>query len=217
MKPAVLTIDLEFIKSQNIPTDLDTYGVFDFNLNTVPQNAFSFINRLVVDCKEEDNPIHFKIGATLPQILAYIVIKCGDEYLTYSRAKGAETRLHGSSSLGFGGHVDIQDSYALAVKHNRTDITYQDILEEATYRELSEELNFTSDLDFKVNKIIVDMTNSVGQVHVGLPIIVELDSKDEIKADPAEIALPEWKSKDQLVQDLDTYENWSQLVINNLL
>lgn len=211
MKPAVLCISRNELTKQNI--DTEGYGIFPFNLTNVPQDGFHFVNRKVVDSSESD---WFKIGCELPQILAYITVKCGNEYLTYSRAKGAEARLHGTLSLGFGGHCDIDDSYALVNLTGNLDITYQDILKYSSSRELEEELHFTKDIEFKTDSIILDTTNDVGKVHLGLPILIEINSKDDIKADPSEISLPEWKTKDQLVSEINSYENWSQLIINSL-
>lgn len=215
MKPAVLCISRDALSKQNIPTEGS--DIFDLDFDNLAQDAFSFINRNIVDCSEENNPSYYTIGTLFPQILAYTVIKHKDKYLTYSRAKGAETRLHGSLSLGFGGHVDIQDGYALANLVHSADIQFQDIIVEAAYRELEEELTFNSDADFIIDKIIVDTTNNVGHVHVGLPIVLELDSEKEVKADPNEIALPVWKTKEELLEELDLFENWSKLVINKLL
>lgn len=213
MKPAVLCISRNELTKQNI--DTEGYGIFPFDLINVPQDGFHFVNRKVVDA-QSTIPEWFKIGCELPQILAYITVKCGDEYLTYSRSKGAETRLHGTLSLGFGGHVDIQDSYALVNLTGELNITYQDILKYSASRELEEELNFIKDFEFKTNSIILDTTNDVGKVHLGLPIFVEINSKDDVKADPSEISLPEWKTKEQLLSEISSYENWSQLVINSL-
>lgn len=99
MKPAVLCISRNTLTTQGIPT-VDAQGIYPFALDQVVEDQFHFINRAVVDSTHSQ---HFAIGCELPQILAYCVIKCGDEYLTYSRAKGAESRLHGTLSLGFGG------------------------------------------------------------------------------------------------------------------
>ena len=44
------------------------------------------------------------------QIIPYVVLRCGGNYLTYTRgATGGESRLHAKISMGFGGHVDLPD------------------------------------------------------------------------------------------------------------
>ena len=95
--------------------------------------------------------------------------------------------------------------------------SYAETICRGTERELREEL----ELDFEVdanyfNHIIIDTTNSVGLVHVGLPFILELDSKDGTIIDFSEIHLPVWKTKEQLLNEIDQYENWSKLVIEQL-
>ena len=201
MKPAVLCINRDFLpKTEN--------NLIDFDFESIPQNAFHFINRNVADSDKEN---YYEIAKQLPQILGYVVVKCVDKYLSYSRKKGAESRLHGSLSIGFGGHVDIDDFDI----NSKT--PYQNSLYLSVKRELEEELSFKGEVSTSFTKAIIDLTNPVGNVHVGLPTLIELRTKDQVFADPNEISEPEWVTKEQLTTSLDLYENWSKILIEQYL
>lgn len=201
MKPAVLCVTRDLLPKGE--------GLIPFSINSIPNNHFHFINRSVADIKAEENENLFHVAKNLPQILGYVVIKCGEEYLTYSRKKGAEARLHGSLSIGFGGHVDITDF---------GEEGYKGALISSTKRELKEELNLEvilSEDSFK--NLLVDLKNSVGEVHVGLPLIIEIDDKDFITTDLNEISSPLWVLKEDLVKDVNQFENWSQILIESFI
>ncbi len=201
MKPAVLCVTRDLLPKGE--------GLIPFSINSIPNNHFHFINRSVADIKAEENENLFHVAKNLPQILGYVVIKCGEEYLTYSRKKGAEARLHGSLSIGFGGHVDITDF---------GEEGYKGALISSTERELKEELNLEvilSEDSFK--NLLVDLKNSVGEVHVGLPLIIEIDDKDFITTDLNEISSPLWVLKEDLVKDVNQFENWSQILIESFI
>lgn len=208
MKPKVLCIDREALQQQDIPHH--TSGIFPFNLNNVSLEDFHFLNRKLVDSK--DNKVYQDIGYLLPQILPYITIMDLDgNYLTYSR-NGTETRLHGSRSLGIGGHIDIDDMYDNEV------LVVNSILEtiaQSTFRELQEEVDISAAIDINLlNRIIVDTTNSVGGVHVGLTTALIVD-RDTIQPQE-ELHDPQWLSVEELKANIDEYENWSKLIIEGL-
>ena len=208
MKPMVLCIDREALQQQDIP--YHTSGIFPFNLNNVSLEDFHFINRKLVDSK--DNKVYQNIGYLLPQILPYITIMDLDgNYLTYSR-NGTETRLHGSRSIGIGGHIDIYDMYDYEVW------VVNSILEtiaQSTFRELQEEVGISAAIDINLlDRIIVDTTNSVGKVHVGLSttLIVERNTIHPQE----ELHDAKWFTVDELKTNIDEYENWSKLIIEGL-
>lgn len=199
MKPMVLCISRTALYEQNIPHHgMDLY---DFDLTQVKDDDYHFINRKVVDNK--DNDVYQNIGFHLPQILPYIAITDGKgNYLSYSR-KGSETRLHGSKSIGIGGHVDITDLDTTDIK--KTIYT-------ATDRELFEEAHIPLYQEYQFNKIIVDTSNSVGCVHVGL--FTTLVYPNVIPQE--ELYNAEWLSLEELISNIHSYENWSRIVINGL-
>lgn len=207
-KPAALCISRSALTEQGIPAN-NAHGIYPVNMDAISPASYHFINRAVVDDPDEDS-VNNIIGKHLPQLLAYCIIKCGNEYLTYSRKKGAEERLHGSLSLGFGGHVDIEDyeytsSYANSILHSAG-------------RELREELDLHVPLlPTQFSTVIVDQTNPVGSVHVGLPAIIKLDSKKGVTPNESEIHEAKWQTLEQIKEELEFYEGWSKLVITHLL
>lgn len=182
--------------------------LYEYDFSMIDPKHIHLLNRSICDSKL---PQHSYIAETLPQVLPYCVVRCGDEYLTYSRAKGAETRLHGSLSLGFGGHIDLVD-----VVDGKVD------LYKALHRELQEELHLKNRLcqSYDViitTRILVDTTNPVGKVHIGFLYELVLENKEQVNPDPAEIHLPVWKSVTDLQQEYASYENWSSTIINMYL
>lgn len=202
-KPMVLCIARSALVEQNIP--LEGNGIFPFDLKEVDFQDFQFINRKVCDDKDDTSWNHL-LATVFPQILPYIAIMDLDgNYLTYSR-NGTETRLHGSRSIGIGGHIDIDET-----AHNDLVST----IIKATHRELQEEINVSAMFDIALlSRIIVDTTNSVGRVHVGLTttLIAEQDSIQPQE----ELHDPQWLSVEELKANIDQYENWSKLIIGEL-
>lgn len=207
-KPMVLCIEREALQQQDIP--YNTSGIFPFNLSNVSSENFHFLNRKLVDNK--DNKVYQDIGYLLPQILPYIAIMDLDgNYLTYSR-NGTETRLHGSRSIGIGGHIDIYDFYDEDYHLFNSPI---ETIAQATHRELVEEINVTAMFDTTLlDRIIVDTTNSVGKVHVGLTTTI-IAERDTIQPQE-ELHDPQWLSVEELKATIDQYENWSKLIIGEL-
>ena len=207
MKPMVLCISRDALTEQSIPPSVQ--GIFPFNLDKVNPEDFHFINRKIVD---SDKELYKNMAYYFPQILPYIAVTDGEgKYLTYSR-NGTETRLHGSRSLGIGGHIDIYDFYDEDYQLFNSPI---ETIAQATHRELQEEVNVSAMFDMGLlSRIIVDTTNSVGKVHVGLTttIIAEQDSIQPQE----ELHDPQWLSVEELKANIDQYENWSKLIIGEL-
>lgn len=207
----VLCIDRFALEEQNIP--IEANGIYPFDLNKVDFEDFQFINRKVCDDKNEHTFNH-SVGYRFPQILPYITVTDGEgKYLSYSR-NGTETRLHGSRSIGIGGHIDIVDIYDpdYEVLNNIKETIIQ-----ATIRELEEEINLLCDGDWLVSKtnlgkLIVDTTNPVGEVHVGLfsKLVYPHAQPQE------ELHDAKWLTVEELKANIDEYENWSKLIIEGL-
>ena len=209
MKPMVLCISRDALTEQSIPPSVQ--GIFPFNLDKVSPEDFHFINRKIVD---SDKKLYKNMAYYFPQILPYITVTDGEgKYLSYSR-NGTETRLHGSRSIGIGGHIDIVDMYDpdYEVLNNIKETIIQ-----ATIRELEEEINLLCDGDWLVSKtnlgkLIVDTTNPVGEVHVGLfsKLVYPHAQPQE------ELHDAKWLTVDELKASIDEYENWSKLIIEGL-
>ena len=208
-KPMVLCIDRFALEKQNIP--LSANGIYPFDLQQVDAQDYQFINRKVCDDKDEHTFNH-SVGYRFPQILPYIAITDGKgKYLSYSR-NGAETRLHGSRSLGIGGHIDIYDFYDEDYHLFNSPI---ETITQATHRELQEEINVSAMFDTALlSRVIVDTTNSVGKVHVGLTTTIIAKQQDIQPQE--ELHDPQWLTVEELKANIDQYENWSKLIIGEL-
>ena len=205
-KRMVLCISRDALTEQTIPPSVQ--GIFPFNLDKVSSEDFHFINRKVVD---SDKELYKNMAYYFPQILPYIAVMDTDgKYLTYSR-NGTETRLHGSRSLGIGGHIDINDiSFG-----GNSNFDYLGTVISGIMRELYEEINLdltSSNTPIILDKLIVDTTNSVGKVHVGLfTTLVYPEAKPQ-----EELHDPQWLTVEELKANIDQYENWSKLIIGEL-
>ena len=142
------------------------------------------------------------------QIIPYLVVRCGNRCLHYVRGKsGGEARLHAKGSIGIGGHINDGDTHAAhfdAAAYNR-----------AVERELHEELIIPPGYRNRIAALLNDDSNPVGQVHLGIVHIIEVDSPD---IRPREDAIRDIQFLDaaELTARRDTLEGWSQIVLNGL-
>lgn len=200
IKEPVLCISQEALAEQRIPTT--GMGILAFDWDKVDLDHIALLSRSVCD-----NPKHKSVGEYFPQIIPYIVVRNQEgKILTYSRGKGTEDRLHAFRSIGFGGHIDFVDVF----NHPSNLIS---AIQVGADREITEELvadgNITNNI--KPDNIIIDYTNDVGKVHVGVLFDIILD---EVNTDTYEISDAMWLSLDEIKQSSSKYENWSRLVIN---
>lgn len=171
------------------------------------ERHLAFIDRELVDNKED-----LTIGKLFPQIIPVILVQNEDgDYLTYAR-NGNETRLHGSRSLLVGGHVDVEDIVFSSPKET---------IIKSALRELEEEIGLDKfKFDFMYERlipyeyIIYSNQDEVSQVHVGLLAKISVKKEDIKPSD--EIYDVSWLPKEKLILQLDQYEEWSQIVINQL-
>lgn len=136
---------------------------------------------------------------TYKQLISYVVVKNDkDEVLVYTRLKGGgESRLHGQSSIGVGGHMNPSGS-----------LEGDQLLLENTYRELDEEIGVKPE-QLGLIGVINDDTNPVGEVHFGLVYLADIGSQT--------IHITETDTlKVEFVKTFENreYETWSQLIID---
>ena len=156
--------------------------------------------------------------SSLKQLIPYIVvINSGNEVLLYDRApSGGEARLHGQTSLGVGGHINISDIQedgdglpAFVPGH------IVNILKAAN-REIWEELGLKENGNTKgVLKFIGLINNDgddVGKVHLGILFLFFLD-RNEVCEFEEHLHNPRWVNWAGLaaVADKDL-EAWSLLI-----
>ncbi len=153
------------------------------------------------------------------QLIPYVVLKKGDKFVCYKRTnKGGEDRLHDLFSIGWGGHVEIPD-----VKLQYGQIQVMATLEANAARELSEELPGLGDVVSKSwAGLLVDNSNLVGQVHVGVVMIWEVDAlpgdsdSDGLTDQPEDcIANVQLVDSDELFAMRPNLESWSRMLVEH--
>lgn len=146
---------------------------------------------------------------TYKQPIPYCVIRKDSSLYVYERLQaGGETRLHNKLSLGVGGHMNQTDHQ-----------TFEEILRDNLQRELEEELDIqTETKKFTVVGLINDEGNEVGEVHIGVLVILDLDSKATVEVREIEQLKGEWMSLEQLQHPAtyDRLEPWSKFVVDVL-
>ena len=162
-----------------------------------PANHF-FMDRATA----EDDPTH-------KQIIPYCIIRCGDRILNYTRGKaGGEARLHALRSVGVGGHINPIDTGG-----GRTG---PDAYQAAVERELNEELIFEVPHQNRIIGLLNDESNPVGQVHLGIVHLIDVES-DAVHSNEDALADLTFTPLADLNGPLfDKLETWSQACIRHL-
>ena len=149
----------------------------------------------------EDDPSH-------KQIIPYAIFRHGDRILRYVRGKkSGEQRLASKASVGIGGHINQDDADQASLEKD----TYMTGVE----REIDEELTLGGGYTQRVVALINDDSNEVGQVHLGVVHLFDLESP-EIAPGEANIQELELIQRKQLVAESDRLETWSQICVDNL-
>jgi predicted NUDIX family phosphoesterase len=160
-----------------------------------PENNFFLLR----DDAEKD-PSH-------KQIIPYAVFHHEGRLLHYVRGKkSGEQRLASKGSLGIGGHINSEDAGA---EH----------LGRATYetgvdREVNEELKLGGSYTQRIVALLNDDSNEVGQVHLGVVHVFDLDSAD-VAPNEAPITNLEFLTREELAARRDLLESWSQIIFDN--
>jgi predicted NUDIX family phosphoesterase len=150
----------------------------------------------------EEDPSH-------KQLIPYCIFKHGDRVLHYTRGKaGGENRLHAKISVGVGGHINPVD---MGEGRKGAAAYYA-----AVQREIDEELDIKGDYEMRVIGLLNDDSNPVGQVHLGVVHLVELESDEVFSREDALTDLS-WATLGELKSDLfERLETWSQLCVEHL-
>lgn len=162
-----------------------------------PANHF-FMDRAAA----EEDPTH-------KQLIPYCVFRHGDRILHYTRGKsGGEARLHAKISVGVGGHVNPIDTengrFGPAAYHA------------AVAREIAEELDLKGGYRDTIVALLNDDSNPVGQVHLGVIHVIELEN-DEVTSREDALAELSFSSLEDLRGPLfERLETWSQHSIEHL-
>lgn len=162
-----------------------------------PANHF-FMDR----ASAEEDPSH-------KQLIPYCIFRCGDRVLHYTRGKaGGESRLHAKISVGVGGHINPVDTGGGK--------TGPDAYHAAVTREIEEELDLPGNHQHQIIALLNDESNAVGQVHLGIVHLIELDS-DAVSSREDALTDMGFSPLSQLDGEwYDRLETWSQHCIRHL-
>ncbi len=140
------------------------------------------------------------------QLIPYVLLVCDDKILRYRRGRGGEeTRLHGSYSVGIGGHISDEDHGLFS-----TDNGYQDGMR----REVREEVDIDEVKEASV-AVINDDSTDVGYVHFGVVHIMQV-TNEKAAGRRSGIVGPEFIPIVEAVKDASSYESWSRFCLERL-
>lgn len=149
----------------------------------------------------ENDPTH-------KQIIPYALIVHDGRVLHYVRGKKAgEQRLVAKGSIGIGGHMNDTDESLFA-------------LDEAAYRagverEVNEEIRIQTRFTDRIVALLNDDSNEVGQVHLGIVHVFQLDER-QVEKGEAMITSLSFLSREELLARRASLETWSQLCLDAL-
>lgn len=189
-------------------------GIFPIDLNSIDSEAYALLPRHIADNKSDSS---IALGKLFPQILGYVqLVNEQGEILSYAR-KGKEKGLHGLRSIGVGGHVSHEE---LVTAIYRADEPMQlpkltELIQLGLRRELLEEVGIDIGTYMEANQLLVSDSNVTSQVHVGLPMQLNVVESD-ITLEESEFLDARWISVEELKATVDLYEPWSQLIIQHM-
>lgn len=129
----------------------------------------------------------------------------------YRRGKGVgESRLSGNVSIGIGGHIDLVD-----VVHENSVINPIGTILQSMSRELAEEIvleNAGSDLRLGSMGVLLDNSNAVGRVHVGLVILASLPPEADAACREEELETLGFMTPQELLDSGLPLENWTKIL-----
>ena len=191
-----------------------TSGIFPIDLNSIDSEAYALLPRHIADNKSDSS---LALGKLFPQILGYVqLVNEQGEILSYAR-KGKEKGLHGLRSIGVGGHVSHEE---LVTAIYRADEPTQlpkltELIQLGLRRELLEEVGIDIGTFMEANQLLISDSNLTSQVHVGLPMQLNVIESDII-LEESEFLDARWIGIEELKVTVDIYEPWSQLIIQNM-
>lgn len=142
------------------------------------------------------------------QPIPYILVRHNDKVFATRRLQGSgESRLHGKISLGVGGHINPEDYYP---------VTHTII--NALYRELDEELivDHEAGYDVILEGYINDNSNEVSRDHIAIVYSVKVNEAN-VSVKETDKLEGRFYTIEELKENYDNLESWSQLVLDNLL
>ena len=149
-----------------------------------------------------------ELDLSLKQIIPYVILTHAGRVLHYVRGKkGGEKRLTAKGSIGIGGHLNDADENLFSFD--------QRAYLAGVKREVDEELIVQSGYQNHIRAVLNDDSTEVGQVHLGVVHVFELDG-DQVSKREAQITQLTFLTSEELHARRDQLETWSQLCVDNL-
>lgn len=158
-------------------------------------------NAFLARSKAETDP-------SFKQIIPYVLLVHAGKIFHYVRGKKAgEQRLVAKGSIGIGGHINDGDEHLFAMD----EAAYR----EAVAREVAEELHVGCGFRDRTVALLNDDSNEVGQVHLGVVHVFELES-DDVRKREAMITESGFLDAETLRARRENLESWSQICLDAL-
>lgn len=139
------------------------------------------------------------------QIIPYAVFHHEGRFLHYVRGgKSGEKRLALKGSIGIGGHINAEDEEAASLEKD----TYMTGVE----REVAEELDLGAAFTQNIVGLLNDDSNPVGQVHLGVVHLFDLDST-EVASNEHSITELAFLTPSELHDRIEQLETWSRICL----
>lgn len=198
-------VEQVLVVPRSVVEEVGMFHGLAFNVDSYLEKLFAAdVPSFMPRPEAEQDPSH-------KQLIPYVLINCGDKYLTYVRGKRAgETRLVGNRSIGIGGHINPVDSEVPLFG-----IDYREIYENAVQREVDEEINIEGARSDRIVALLNDDTNEVGAVHLGVVHVLSVDNENVTRNEQM-ITQLEFKTLEELHAVRDEMETWSQLCLDGL-
>jgi len=178
-------------------------GIRTADLDSALAKLLDPANHFFMDRAEAENDPSHK------QLIPYCVFRCGERVLHYTRGKsGGESRLHAKLSVGVGGHVNPVDTGGGK--------TGPQAYHAAVTREIEEELDLPEDHQHRIIALLNDDSNPVGQVHLGVVHLIDLQSEAVASREDALLELGFTALSELNGPLFERLETWSQFCIRHL-
>lgn len=151
------------------------------------------------------------------QIIPYVCVVIASEdktlFVPYRRNQGVgESRLAGKVSVGFGGHIDLAD-----IVHQDSVVDLFQTIGNAASRELGEELTFegatSEEISMFDNGLLIDNSNEVGRVHLGVVLTALLPEGLSVKSNEEELEVMAPMTASELLESGLELEPWTKIVL----
>lgn len=146
------------------------------------------------------------------QLITYAIVKekATNKVLKYTRLNGSgESRLVAKTSIGVGGHTNV-----ITNTEDDEKPTVEGVMLENCLRELTEELKINSGISLKSLGFINDDGNEVGEVHLGVVYLIEVESAQSVQALETDTLEITFEDVSDIEKD-EKLEAWSKLLLES--